>query len=74
MRKEFEKQVEAIKTKPLPVMLIGGVDTRQVTQDSANDKWKHLADEMGFVWDSVRPVPGKGERFFTAETAKDDVV
>lgn len=50
--------------QPVPAMWVGG-PPRSV-QQNANDAWKFLAGEMGFVWDSVQPVPGKGQRVFTA--------
>jgi hypothetical protein len=70
-RREFElseaqhaKLMEA--ARPVPVMWIGGPPSS--VQENANHAWRRLADELGFVWDTVRPVPGKSDRFFTAET------
>lgn len=32
-----------------------------------NHAWQMLGQRMGFKWDTVKPVPGKSQRFFTAE-------
>lgn len=53
-------------TKRGPEMLIGGVSTSEFDQMSANDKWRALGKEMGFVWDTARPASGHGPRFFYA--------
>lgn len=50
--------------KPVPYMIVGGVPPRS-QQESANDAWRALGEELGFQWDSVRPT-GTGDRFFTA--------
>jgi len=63
-----EAQLEKILDagKPVRCMLIGSVAPRS-PQENANSAWRSLADELGFVWDTVRPVPGKGQRFVAAE-------
>lgn len=53
--------------KPVPAMWIGG-PPRSV-QENANDAWRALASELGFVWDTVQPVAGKGQRVFSAIVA-----
>lgn len=81
MRKEFEmteeqrnKLLDAMK--PVPYMVIGGVEPRslQDLQDRANDAWDELGREMGFVGSTAQAVPGKGERFFTAEVSATIVI
>lgn len=73
MRQEFEitkKQLNELldACKPTPVMyLSGGTPMFNSPQENANYAWKKLAKELGFKWDSVRPISGKGQRFFTAE-------
>lgn len=74
MRKEFEMSEDDLKTlmeacKPVPCILIGDVAPRS-SQQNANDAWDKLGRKMGFEPMSVRPVPGKGPKFFTAEEAK----
>ena len=36
-------------------------------QENVNRAWQRLGENMGFKAMTVRPVPGKGQRFFTAE-------
>lgn len=74
MRKEFEMAQEEFDkimdaSKPVPmIMLQCGMPTSP--QENANQAWRELAQERGFVWDSVVPIPSKGERFFTAEVVE----
>jgi hypothetical protein len=64
---QFDRLLSAMQ--PVPYMLgAGGVPPRSV-QENANDAWKALADELGFVWDTVEPVSGKGQRVFSAIAA-----
>lgn len=72
MRQEYEMTEGDLKTlldacKPVPYMIIGGVPPLS-PQQNANSVWKALAARMGFQWDTVEPIQGKSERFFTAET------
>lgn len=58
--------------KPTPVMyLSGGRRMRPSPQECANRAWRELAEELAFVWDTVRPVPSKGQKFFTAESMEE---
>lgn len=51
--------------KPVPVMMIGGhVPASQ--QENANRAWERLGKKMGFDYMTVRPIQGKGNRFFSA--------
>ena len=54
--------------KPVPYMVIGGVEPRS-QQENANDFWARLGALMGFEPMSARPT-GKGDRFFTAEATQ----
>ncbi len=70
-RKEFEmtekdmaRLIEA--SRPVPYMIVGGIPPRS-PQENANAEWRALGRRMGFDAMTVRPVPGKGQRFFTAE-------
>ncbi len=70
MRKNYEMTQEQLDKlldamKSVPYMVIGGHAPRS-QQENANDAWKALGDEMGFVWDTVKP-NGRGDRFFSAE-------
>lgn len=51
--------------KPVPYMIIGGVAPRSPAEN-ANAAWRALGNEMGFVWDTVQPIPGKPQSHFTA--------
>lgn len=54
--------------KPVPYLVAGGMEPRS-PRDNAIDAWRALGKEMGFVWDTAEPIPGKGRRFFTAKAA-----
>lgn len=69
-RTNYEMTEEDLKVllaacKPVPVMMIGG-HSMGSTQENANLAWAALGKKMGFVSDTVRPIEGKGHRFFSA--------
>jgi len=51
--------------KPTPVMKIGSY-IGSSPQENANHAWATLGAKMGFDWQTVLPMEGHGERFFTA--------
>lgn len=65
-----QKQLDAIleACRPVPYLVVGGVPPIS-PQQSANIVWNALGREMGFDGLTVKPVAGKGERFFTAVPA-----
>lgn len=70
-RREYEmtetdlaKILEACKSVPL-IALNAGMPSS--LQENANRAWRSLGHNMGFNYLTVRPVAGKGDRFFTAE-------
>lgn len=70
-RQEFHLTPEQLAvlldaSKPTPVMQIGSY-TPAGPQENANRAWRTLGEELGFESMTVRPVPGKGAEFFTAE-------
>lgn len=73
MRHVFEltpKQLNRIldASKPTPAMWgSDGIPFLGTPQENANRAWKLLANELGFVWDSVQPVPGKPQQWVSAE-------
>lgn len=73
MRKEYEMTENDLEklldaSKPTPAMfLTGGEPMAGTPQENANAAWRRLGDKMGFKAMTVRPIPGKGQRFFTAE-------
>ena len=71
MKKEFELTDEQFENllkacEPIPLIAIN-CGLPPSPQEMANNAWKRLGDELGFLWDTVQPVSGKAERFFTAE-------
>jgi uncharacterized Fe-S cluster-containing radical SAM superfamily protein len=51
--------------QPTRVMLIGGYNPPS-PQENANRAWQKLGEKYGFDYQTVRPISGKGQRFFTA--------
>lgn len=51
--------------KPVPAIMIGGY-VPSSPQENANRAWQRLGEKMGFDYMTVQPIPGRGERFFTA--------
>lgn len=53
--------------KPTPVMFLsGGIPIGGSPQENANSAWASLGKKMGFDHMTVRPIDGKGQRFFSA--------
>lgn len=70
-RKEFEMSTDQLQKllysmQPQPAIMLqcGPLSSGQ---ERANNAWCELGNEMGFDGMTVKPVVGKGERFFTAE-------
>ena len=55
--------LEAMKPVPMIMLQCGTPPSRQ---ESANHAWAALGKKMGFDSDTVRPISGKGDRFFSA--------
>ena len=51
--------------KPTPCMMVGG-STGRSPQENANSAWKSLGKKMGFDYNTVKPISGKGSEFFSA--------
>lgn len=60
---DLEKLLEAMK--PVPYMIVGGM-APICRQQNANEAWRLLGEKMGFQHMTVRPIDGKGPRFFSA--------
>ncbi len=58
--------------KPVPAMMVGSY-TPSSPQENANNAWARLGTKMGFDGATVRPIQGKGQRFFTAIPSETDV-
>lgn len=75
-RTEFEMTQEdcdelLAHMKPVPMIMLH-ISGGPTAQDNANLAWQNLGKKMGFVWDSVQPIAGKGMRFFTAIPSETD--
>lgn len=75
MRKEYElteRQFNLIMeaSKPIPMVAIqAGLPMSQ--QERANRVWSVIAREVGCDMWTVKPIPEKGERWFSAEVLDD---
>lgn len=67
---ELERLLEA--SNPVVCMKVGSYAPRS-PQENANAAWKALGGEKGFDHMTVQPIPGKEQRFFTAEELKEAV-
>lgn len=71
-RTEYEMTEQDMKDlleacKPTPAMFLsGGQPMSGTPQENANNAWAALGKKMGFDGDTVRPINGKGQRFFSA--------
>lgn len=61
---EYAALLEACRPVPYIAAHCGPIRS---PQESANEAWVTLGQQRGFDGMSVRPVPGKGPRFITAE-------
>jgi len=71
MRKEFQltsEQLAELKnvSQPVPALALHCGEPSN-PQARANAWWQKIGSELGFDYMTARPVPGKGECFFTAE-------
>lgn len=62
-QEDLDKLLEASKPVPLIALQCGMPSS---PQERANSVWKELGGRLGFDHMTVRPIPGKGYRFFTA--------
>ena len=70
-----EKDLKVIldACKPTPVLFgNGGQSLGGSQQENANMAWSKLGKKMGFDHMTVRPIQGKGMRFFTAIPSETD--
>jgi hypothetical protein len=57
--------------KPVPYMVIGGVAPRS-QQENANAAWAALGAQMGFDYNTVQPIEGKGMLHFSAVPSENE--
>ena len=62
---EADRETLLAAMKVVPYMIIDGHAPRS-QQDNANDAWAVLGLKMGFDAMTVRPISGKGDRWFSA--------
>lgn len=55
--------LEACKPTPMIMLQCGSPSS---PQENANRAWARLGKKMGFDGDTVQPIQGKGNRFFSA--------
>ncbi len=70
--REFEMTEEQYKelldaSRAVPYLVMNGSEPTS-PQENANAAWRRLATELGFIWDTVEPAPGKGPRCFRAQS------
>ena len=71
-RTEYEMTEENLKIileacRPVPVLFgNNGMNLGGSQQENSNIAWEKLGQSMGFDYLTVRPIEGKGNRFFTA--------
>ena len=61
---QLKKLIDACKSTPC--IKIGNYIPPS-PQENANRAWDELGRELGFKGDTVKPIHGKDQRFFTAE-------
>ncbi len=66
MTKEQRDRIHAASAPTVCIAGPGGVPLTSSPQENANRAWMRLADELGFVWHTVEPVPGKPDTHFQA--------
>lgn len=69
-RTNYEMTEEDLATllascRSMPMMMVGG-SFSSTPQENANRAWMALGEKMGFDHMTVRPIDGKGQRFFSA--------
>ena len=62
-QEDFNELIESCK--PVPYIMVGGI-TPSSPQENANNAWKRLGIKMGFDSETVQPINGKSQLFFTA--------
>ena len=69
-QEDCDALLAAMQPVPMIMLHIGGGGSSQ--QENANRAWRLLGEKMGFVWDTVRPIEGKGMRFFSAVPSENE--
>jgi hypothetical protein len=62
---EEDKRALLEACKSVPYLVVGGCAPSS-PQENANRAWQRLGEKMGFNYMTVKPIQGKGVRFFSA--------
>lgn len=65
-QEQLDVLLEACKFSPV-MYLPNGQQMFRTPQEKADAAWEQLGEKLGFKAYTVQPIPGKGNRFFTAE-------
>ena len=60
---DLKEILDACKPVPMIMLQCGNPSS---PQENANRAWRQLGEKMGFDSDTVQPIAGKGNRFFSA--------
>lgn len=63
---QFQRLMDACK--PVTYLVVGGIEPTSPAEN-ANRAWEVLAEELGFIWDTVEPISGKEAWHFSAQVA-----
>jgi hypothetical protein len=58
---QFQRIADASKSVPY-ILGSNGIAPRSPSEN-ANDVWRALGDELGFVWDTAQPISGSDRQF-----------
>ena len=64
------EQHQAIKeaSKPVPLLyLASGQPMFESSEERINNAWKKLGEELGFDWETAKPIPGEPNDIFEFE-------
>ncbi len=62
-QQDLDTLMEAMKPVPAIMLQCGNPPSQQ---ENANSAWQRLGEKMGFDYNTVQPIGGKGVRFFSA--------
>ena len=60
-----------VSCSPVRMIKIAG-EWPKSPQENANAAWRRLGEELGFDHMTVKPVPGRSSRYFTATLTKEE--
>ena len=66
---DCDQLLAAMRPVPMIMLHIVGGSSQQ---ENANAAWRALGAKMGFEWDTVQPIDGKGTLFFSAVPSENE--